>query len=264
MKRAVGGNNPYLWPKTIGFHTQGALDQVLRHLREDKVWCVTEKYDGSNVCLSTDGWIASRHKIIGERGMETCKFQGLTLLKVHLEALFKDMESLKDKLKLEHFNGVEFELLLYGELLLRGTGNSAKDVYKYREKNRDPGDFFCFGIGLVLPENVQLPVVFQNGMLNREGGKTCFVVPLNLYLTELLTEFDIPHIEICAVETLSDILADDKWFRNIAEKKLEGYVLSGTNGEGLLKLKGVETTLDNEKHRDRIVQVVELLKKLNL
>jgi hypothetical protein len=101
-------------------------------------------------------------------------------------------------------------------------------------------------------------------MLNREGGKTWFVVPLNLYLTELLTECDIPHIEICAVETLSDILADDKWFRNIAEKKLEGYVLSGTNGEGLLKLKGVETTLDNEKHRDRIVQVVELLKKLNL
>lgn len=264
MKRAVGQNHPYPWPKIIGFHTQGALDKVLRHKREDKVWCVTEKYDGSNICLSTDGWIASRNKIIGERGMETCKFQGVSLLKVHLDALFNAMDSLKNKLKLEHFDGVEFELLLYGELLLKGTASSAQDVYNYREKNRHPGDFFCFGIGLVLPENVQLPLVFENGRLNREGEKTWFVVPLNLYLKELLDEFGIPGVDICAVETLSDILADDKWVRNIKEKKVEGYVLSGTNGEGLLKLKGVESTLDNKKHLERIVQVAELLEKLNL
>ena len=66
MERAVGQRHPHPWPKIIGFHTQGAVDKVLRHMRDDRIWNVTEKLDGSNLTISTEGWIASRNLIISK------------------------------------------------------------------------------------------------------------------------------------------------------------------------------------------------------
>jgi hypothetical protein len=263
MARAVGAKNPYLWPKINGFHTQGALDQALRHLKNDKIWYVTEKIDGSNVCLSTQGWIASRNNIIGMRGMETCKFQGVEIKKTDIERLFYQMDNLKAKLKLVHLDNVEFELLLYGELILRGTGSSAQDLYNYRKKNRNPGDFYCFGIGLVLPENISLPRIFKNGTLNKEGKENCFLVPMSIHLSQLLTEFDIAHPAVIMSGRLCDILDDEKLVADIVGKEVEGYVLNGIEGEGLLKIKCIENTLDNVQYRERIVKVIEIIEKLN-
>jgi len=53
MKRDVGQRpppphpnpHPHPWPKINGFHTQGAMDEMLRYMREDKIWNVTEKLD---------------------------------------------------------------------------------------------------------------------------------------------------------------------------------------------------------------------------
>ena len=86
---------------------------------------------------------------IGERGMETLKFQGLSLEKDRLETLLENACRLKEHFKLNLFENVDFELTLYGELILKATTTRGNDVYNYRKRNVNPGDYYCFGIGLI-------------------------------------------------------------------------------------------------------------------
>jgi len=60
-----GDPHPFSWPKISSFLTLQALDLVTKHIEENKEWNVCEKIDGCNVCVSNQGWIASRNKIIG-------------------------------------------------------------------------------------------------------------------------------------------------------------------------------------------------------
>jgi len=122
-------------------------------------------------------------------------------------------------------------------LILKGTGNSVNDVYNYRKRNVNPCDYYCFGIGLVLPENAELPSDFSNGIgTSKKEGKQYFIVPINPYLAMKFTDFDIKHVNILEIEKLSVILDDVRLVHNILDKKLEGYVLSEVAGEGMIKL----------------------------
>jgi len=225
MERAVGQRHPHPWPKIIGFHTQGAVDKVLRHMRDDRIWNVTEKLDGSNLTISTEGWIASRNLI-----------------------------------KLNLFENVDFELTLYGELILNGAGNRRNDDYNYRIRDINPGDYYCFGIGLILPENVGLPSVFSKGIhTSSEEGKQYFIVPINPYLATEFTNFGIEHVNIIMSEKLSSILDDVELSHNTRNKELEGYVLSEETGEAMIKYKSIPGILPNTKHIEKIVKVIKNL-----
>ena len=260
MERAVGQRHPHPWPKIIGFHTQGAVDKVLRHMRDDRIWNVTEKLDGSNLTISTEGWIASRNLIIGKRGTETLKFQGLSIEKDRLETLFESACRLKEHFKLNLFENVDFELTLYGELILNGAGNRRNDDYNYRIRDINPGDYYCFGIGLILPENVGLPSVFSKGIhTSSEEGKQYFIVPINPYLATEFTNFGIEHVNIIMSEKLSSILDDVELSHNTRNKELEGYVLSEETGEAMIKYKSIPRILPDTKHIEKIVKVIKNL-----
>jgi hypothetical protein len=268
MKRDVGQRpppphpnpHPHPWPKINGFHTQGAMDEMLRYMREDKIWNVTEKLDGCNLSISTEGWIASRNCIIGERGMETLKFQGVSIEKDRLETLFENACRLKEHFKQNLFENADFELTLYGELILNGTGNSANDVYNYRKRNVNPGDYYCIGIGLILPENAELPSVFSKSIdTSNKEGKQYLIVPINTYLAMEFTDFDIKHVNIIETEKLSIILDDVTLVHNIQDRELEGYILSEVSSKGMIKLKPIGSIPDNIKHIEKIVQFNKLL-----
>jgi hypothetical protein len=272
MKKYLRQNHPYRWPKTIGFHTQNDVDQLVKHLEEDNLWYVTEKLDGCVLIISSEDWLASPSRIIGERGagMVLEFYQGVSLKEDKIETLFKNTHTLKDKLKLAHFKDDELKLMLYGKVILKGTVSSRKDLYNYREKNIYPGDFICFGIGLVLPKNVQLPSEFSNAVLNNRredldeiAEQNCFAVPMNPYLCKLLACCAIDHNRICMSQKLNSILDDGKLIQDINKKKSGGYVLSAQAGEGLLKLIPIPNILCVHDHRERLEKVIELLKAVN-
>ena len=234
MRTSPGRNNPYRWPKKTGFYTRGTLEQTLRQLKEDRTWYVTEKLVGYNLSISTEGWIASKNKIIGRIGMGTLKFQGVSIEKDQLDTLFGSIYRLKDFMKLSNFRNVEFELTLYGKMILKGTGISGVEEWRYRTKNpnRGRGEFICHGIGLVLPGNTHLPFVFPKFISNKEckGGRN-FIVPINPYLSDVLKYYGIAHTPTHAIKKLSEILHDDKLVNGIINKKLEGYVLTERHTE---------------------------------
>jgi hypothetical protein len=243
MKRAVGQNHPYRWPKTTGFYTRGG------YLKEDKIWYLTEKIAGCNLSISTEGWVASRNKIIGERGMGTLKFQGVSIEEDCLDTLFRNIHKLKDHFKLaDFFENVEFELTLYGKLILKGTDSSDENMCNYRKKNINNGDFICFGIGFAFQVNVQLPPTFSNLISSKQDkGERNLIVPISYYLARVLKYFDIAHTDIHMIAKLSDILHDGKFNNVIIDKELEGYVLYKrySEGEGLI---------------NQLIEVFEILK----
>jgi hypothetical protein len=235
----IGAPHPFGWPKTNGFHTKTSLDEMVRHLRENKIWNVTEKLDGCNVCLSTEGWMASRNKIISKRKTPKTVFQGVHIKEI--ETLFTKLDALKDLIEKNFFPRQQLEVLLYGELILNGTGMSKHDVYNYRKRNILPGDIYSFAIGLVIPEGTKLPLIFQNGFFHQGKDKQCYIVPMSFYLSELLHQTHIAHTPLLFTGNLSDIVEIEHLEEKIFQRKLEGYILSGNQGEGLIKWKYLES-----------------------
>ena len=241
----IGAPHPFCWPKTNGFHTHGSLEEMAQHLKENKTWNVTEKLDGSNVCLSTQGWMSSRNKIISKRDSPITVFQGVHLNKV--EALFTKLDTLKELLRKNVFHGKEVEVLLYGELILKGTGMAKYDLYHYKKRQMLPGDIYCFGIGLILPEDTKLPLIFNNGFSHQGTHEHVYIIPMSYYLSQLLHQTHIEHTPLLFTGKLSHVFEldlEDKVFQRI----VEGFILSGTQGEGLIKWKYFDHPNSHLKH----------------
>jgi len=269
-ERLLGEYHPYRWPNAIGFHAyQQGIDQMIEYLKEDKLWYVTKKLDGCPVTISSEGWIASKNRIVGKRSMKGLYFsQEVSLKEDKLETLFENIHKLKNELELTHFENNEIELMLYGKMIIKEMGSSKKGVCNYREKNIYPGDFICFGIGLVLPKNIQLPSEFSNAILNnkREEEQNCFAVPISSYLCELLTCCAIDHNRIYKHQTLSNILNDGELFHDIRKKMWGGYILSGDTGEAMIELAPIlmrNTPYGNLHHRKILEKVLEILKSID-
>jgi hypothetical protein len=127
----IGSAHPYPWPKTIGFHTLNTTDDIIQHLKNNKIWTVSEKLDGCNLCLSTQGWIASRNIIVSNRESPKLVYQGVQLNKVH--EIFLKMDKLKILLQKHLISNVNFDVMVYGELILQGTATTKHDIFNYKE-----------------------------------------------------------------------------------------------------------------------------------
>ena len=231
----IGSPHPYAWPKTNGFHTRHSVEFIVKHLKENNIWNVTEKLDGCNLCFSSQGWISSRNKIISTRESPKTLFQG-----VHIQNMlnmFNKVDQLKDFLKTNVFKHEDFQVLLFGELILNGTGMGKHDIFKYKERKMMPGDFVCFAIGLVLPENTALPFIFKNGFLHEGNQGPFYIVPMSFYLTRILEQVHITHTPLLATGMLDHILEMESLRDKMFGRHLEGLILSGNNGEGFIKWK---------------------------
>jgi hypothetical protein len=243
----MGSPHPFPWPKVNGFHTRSSMEEMVQHLKANKVWNVTEKLDGSNVCLSTQGWMASRNNIICTRDIPKTVFQGVHLKNVNL--LFSKLDALKNLLQKNFFKGKELEVLLYGELILHGTGMTKYDLYHYKERKLLPGEIYCFAIGLILPEGTDLPLIFENGFPHQGAHQLCHIIPMSFYLSQLLQKTHIDHTPLLFSGALSDLVEIEYLENKIFQRKVEGFVLSGAKGEGFIKWKYIECPNDSlEKH----------------
>lgn len=243
----IGAAHPFSWPKINGFHTSSSAEEMIHHLQANKVWNVTEKLDGSNVCISTQGWISSRKQIISNMDNPKTSFQNVPLKNVSL--LMSKLDTLKELLQKHFFQGIELEVLLYGEFILQGTGMSKYDLYHYRERKILPGEIYCFAIGLILPEGTDLPFIFENGFPHQGEHQLCHIIPMSFNLSKLLQKTNIDHTPLLFSGALSDLVENDYLVEKIFHRKVEGFILSGAKGEGFIKWKYIEQpNEDLKKH----------------
>jgi hypothetical protein len=239
VKPYRGDPHPYMWPKIASFLTLEAINFITNHLEENKEWNVCEKIDGCNVCVSSEGWIASRNKIIGridEPKLKDQYFQKAPLRQ--LVSLHETVVKLQTHLAQTFFSHEpNFELLLYGELILPGTASTKEDIYKYKEKyHLENGDVCVFAMGIVLENKMTMPFLFKHGFYQMQENPF-FVVPMNFGISALLREFDIQHLAPLKTDLLQNLLNNDTLRKNIKKRNIEGYVLTGNTGGGFIKWK---------------------------
>ena len=232
---------PYPWPKTIGFFSTNEHEAITKHVEENEKWYVSEKLDGCNVSLSTNGWIASRQKVIAKRNSNPTVFQGLPL--TFVQTLFDPLDKLYDHLNTLLFPIGHFELILYGEFLPKGTATSKFDIYNYSERGYEQGLLYAFGIGLIfnsLNHDVDHKVknLFKHSFLHGAPfDKFVYIVPIDWFLTKLFYKYDIDCVKITSVERLQDMFTRP-WYTNLLlDRKIEGFILTNVNGKRLLKFK---------------------------
>jgi len=248
----VGLRHPYAFPKMKGFLSPLKIQETVAQLREesnDHMWNVTEKLDGCNVCISSQDWIASRQVIIGKCTDETLtarvwnkaslkkvpKIYGQALeLKTMLKPLFKDDE--------------DFDVMLYGELILPGTSTTHLDEYNYGGRQINSGDILVFAMGLVFYNDwadkeslPKMPVYLEHGFYVEADGDTVlnpyFLVPMNTHLSTIFSANCVKHIPPIYVNRLSRLLNKGDLVFILMNKLREGFVFSSNNGQGYIKWK---------------------------
>jgi hypothetical protein len=113
---SVGSEFQLQWPQIQGVLSISSTEEILNLLEENPVTTVTEKLDGSNLCLSSAQWVASRRRVILDRPTEEeltkHKFCGVAL--TTLAQVLPKVSKLAEDMK-KYFPNREFEVLLYGE-----------------------------------------------------------------------------------------------------------------------------------------------------
>ena len=253
----IGASHPFPWPRTLGFQALNAREIMVQRLKENKIYSISEKLDGCNVCISSEGYIASRNYVIESkrfsRNLNAFKWQGIPMHDGVL--LMEKAQHLKSLLAKQIFKGLEFEVLLYGELMKKGSGSSKQDIFNYEKKNIHPGKIYVFAMGLVLPKNVPLPFIFNHGYEAQGSCPTMHIVPLNAYLMKLFSRVSIDHVPLLATGRLCDLLCNKRFNEMLRKRQVEGFVLSGTEGQQYIKWKYNRDP--NEKLTEHLKQMLE-------
>merc|ERR1719234_356048 len=206
---------------------------------------VSEKYDGSNLAVSSKGVVASRRTILLVQptleDLTKFTFQKVSLSKLDgmsdkLSKLNKGVKSLlPDKcLTID-------EVLVYGELILRGTANGKEDRFGYRAKGFEQGDLVIFGAGLNFDNNVdEMQLKDTKTHLQSQGlhviskNNSTFFIAMSPALKSLLVANNIgPTVEQKEM-VFSEIAPTYK--KSLLQQKMEGVIVSF--GAELVKWKG--------------------------
>jgi len=138
----------YPWPRTQAIISGDSFLLLKQLLDKNPLCLVSEKLDGCNFCVSSDGYVASRYNIVAQCPDDLIfnsfnKTSLENLKHVYAKGL---NETIAEILQLPKEN---CETLIYGEFMLSGTAQTPYDVYNYRNRDIRTGEFYAFGIGFV-------------------------------------------------------------------------------------------------------------------
>ena len=232
---SIGSCLPYPWPKTVGFFTTNQSEVLAEAILLNDEFVVSEKIDGCNISVSTQGWISSRQKIIAFRDddLSTKKFHQVSLKE--FDNVFKKLDEFKKEIE-TLCSETSLHIILYGELVLKGTASSPFDIYNYKEKEYNTGEFYIFGIGIVDNQTNDWFPVMENNMkrifnnvqvtlLNPKLNETLYTSMLGPKSVGKLDKFGLKSVRFLFKDHLQSILTNPTLVNHLKERKTEGFVL---------------------------------------
>ena len=223
----------------------------LEHYVSDKVvGHLAEKLDGSNVAVTSYNVIASRRNILlnspTEQELQKTKFSGQRLHKV--AEMFPKLTELQRAFKI--ILSAETEVVLYGELIQKGTATSTEDKFKYRNRGFEEGGYYIFGAGLALDESHETTTACKGLQVqgfsatlqhNDLTDKDYIILLMNDKLKAFLSQHNIenviPHEKMCLTQGL------ELYCEKLLSNSLEGIVINF--GNEILKWKGLDESYPN-------------------
>ena len=230
------------WPKIQPIFQSPNLET---HGTENPTVLVSEKYDGSNLAVSSKGVVASRRTILlvqpTQQDLTKFTFQKVSLAK--LDGMFDKLLKLKEgflSLLPDECLAID-EVLVYGELILRGTANGKEDRFGYRGKGFDQGDLLIFGAGLTFDHNLD-EMQLRDVKTHMQGqgfhiiskNNSTFFIAMSPKLKSLLAAHNIGPIVEQKEMVFSEIAPTYK--KALMEQRMEGVIVSF--GPELVKWKG--------------------------
>ena len=247
LNSPVGSNFKYYWPKVFGLFSSSSTVQLKTAIKENETWNISKKLDGSNMAVSSAGYVASRNSILANLAqtnkLESIKFQGALTLQ-NVKPLFQKIYNLVDLLNTTcHLNldMEEDEIILYGEFMHQGTASTRLDIYDYSKSKHLPGHFFAFGLGFVfkqqnslIKERVKmLNEHFSNVMVmtNPSFEKEYYICPINLDNKYLFDACNIATVDFLKSEKFNSLLANENYIQDLLNRQVEGFVLHDHTGK---------------------------------
>lgn len=223
------------WPKINNIISTNSIKEVIDALKNNKTVTVTEKLDGSNICISSDGWVASRRVIINDcidcTDLPRHSFNKIPLTKLALitEPLAEINSDLEDDLKTD-----KIQLLLYGEWLQKGTATTQEDKYNYKE-DLEIGYPYIFGLAVRFEERTEEERVQTDSILEEKFGPIlqsslgCCMIGMNKKLCDFLGKKDILTVPLVDVTSIEKALTNDENKERVSSRKIEGFVFTAKN-----------------------------------
>ena len=196
---------------------------------------MSEKLDGSNFSVTSQGVIASRRKVVLVRPdadtLSSFNFIGASLAK--LDGVVEKVEALKEKFEiLSGGNGAVEECLVYGELVTKTGGERVgnEERYSYKQRGITVGDYAIFGVGLKLAEGVDQKAVTavlkgHNMQVFANSFQTRMMhISMNNHLKELLHSCGLEQVVEVEAVAFRDLVA--RYKERLVRGEVEGVVIS--------------------------------------
>lgn len=223
---------------------------------------VAEKLDGSNVAISSNHIISSRRNILmknpTEQEMMTFKFSGVTFIK--LVGIFHKLRDLVNHFA-EIFPFLDIELILYGELVQKGTATCKEDKFRYRQRGIDEGEFYVFGGGIAFEDKLNPSQISKalnhlrskgfavTNNMNEQTGRSYLILLMNHVFSNLLASYGI---QVIKHEEMSLKQCIQSYGEKLMENEIEGIVINF--GDVIVKWKGLD-----ESYPDIFMDQIQLL-----
>ena len=258
---AIGSVFTKQWPEIKHiFHSS----QLCRYTTEKTVGFVSEKLDGSNLAVTSRRVIASRRNVLlsnpSEEELQKFKFSGVKLQAA--AELFEKLSQLEMSLQ-EYFPFLRIEVIVYGELIQRGTATSTEDKFNYRPRGYMVGDHWVFGAGIAFDlalSNSQIEKCIKHlqsqafavvSAFSELGQRTHLILLMNDKLRETLEAHHITTIIAHQKKNLTEALSFYR--RQLVSNEIEGIVINF--GDEILKWKGLD-----ESYPDAFIADIGLIK----
>ena len=163
------------WSNLLNYNTISVTELPNITLPAPSTVVVSEKLDGSNICICSNGIVASRRKIILKNPsmteLDNTKFCGVPLgnhIATCLEKVSNIAQYIRAKLyeickttepffrmdEMRHALDERIEVCVYGEWIHRNcqSADSKIDMYNYGQRGFTPGHLYAFGLSIILSE----------------------------------------------------------------------------------------------------------------
>lgn len=253
------------WPSTLNVLSSKTALKITEVICQNPLVAVSEKLDGSNLCVSSKGWVGTR-KVILIQDLKTEEIEKIKFNRSSLTSL-KELGPKVEKLHQDLSSQLEcetFQTLIYGEWLQARTSRSQQDLFNYKGRGFKNNYFYAFGLGLYFDEQVPSDAIkeIENKIKDKLEWSTAETDKENKLLLAIfgnrlktfMNKHEIETAPLLCECSLDSALTNKALIDELLNRKIEGFIL--TSQDLILKWKFVE----NNSNRASQIEALEVLK----